>query len=154
MYGRTGSPCSTTFSRSAIAISCTTLPRLSRRRRREGRARVERFAGARATLPAPVERNFEQAVCDVKQLETALRASKPKSQSAKARRKPCPPPIPSTGDHKLPAREIVGTVSVRVTTEDRDLWQTAAGERRLSDWVRDSLNDIAAAAVRRSKPKP
>ncbi len=46
------------------------------------------------------------------------------------------------------------TVSVRVTTEERDLWQSAAGERRLSDWVRDSLNDIAAAAVRRSKPKP
>jgi hypothetical protein len=48
----------------------------------------------------------------------------------------------------------VHTVSVRVTTEERDLWQSAAGERRLSDWVRDSLNDIAAAAVRHSKPKP
>jgi len=48
----------------------------------------------------------------------------------------------------------VHTVSVRVTTEERDLWQSAAGERRLSDWVRDSLNEVAAAAVRRAKSKP
>jgi hypothetical protein len=36
----------------------------------------ERFAGARAALPAPVEKHFEQAIRDVKRLEKA-RPSKP-----------------------------------------------------------------------------
>jgi len=48
----------------------------------------DRFAGARATLPAPVERHFEDAVRDVKQLEAVRRGSKPESASAKQRKNP------------------------------------------------------------------
>lgn len=44
----------------------------------------------------------------------------------------------------------VYSISVRVTAEERDLWLGAAGERRLSDWMRDTLT----AAARRSKGKP
>jgi hypothetical protein len=48
----------------------------------------ERFAGARAALPAPVERHFEEAVRHAKQLENAQRASKPGKASARMRKKP------------------------------------------------------------------
>ena len=44
----------------------------------------------------------------------------------------------------------VHSISVRVTTEERDLWESAAGERRLSDWIRETLT----ATARRSKGKP
>ena len=48
----------------------------------------DRFAGARAALPAPVEKHFEEAVRDVKQLEKVRRASKPEKATAKLRKKP------------------------------------------------------------------
>jgi len=48
----------------------------------------DRFAGARAALPAPVEKHFEEAVRDVKQLEKVRRASKPEKATAKVRKKP------------------------------------------------------------------
>jgi len=48
----------------------------------------DRFAGARAALPAPVEKHFEEAVRDVKQLEKVRRASKPEKAPAKLRKKP------------------------------------------------------------------
>jgi len=48
----------------------------------------DRFAGARAALPAPVEKHFEEAVRDVKQVEKARRASKPEMAPAKVRKKP------------------------------------------------------------------
>ena len=47
----------------------------------------DRFASARAALPAPVEKHFEAAVRDTKQLETARRASKPKKPPATTRKK-------------------------------------------------------------------
>jgi hypothetical protein len=45
----------------------------------------DRFAGARAALPAPVEKHFEEAMRDVKQLEKTRRASQ--SENAAKRRK-------------------------------------------------------------------
>jgi len=48
----------------------------------------DRFAGARAALPATVEKHFEEAVRDVKQVEKARRASKPEMAPAKVRKKP------------------------------------------------------------------
>lgn len=47
-----------------------------------------RFAAARAALPAPVEKHFEEAVRDAKQLEKARRASKSEKATAKVRKKP------------------------------------------------------------------
>jgi hypothetical protein len=47
----------------------------------------DRFAGVRAARPAPVENHFEQAVRDVKQLETARRASRREPQPASTRKK-------------------------------------------------------------------
>ncbi|MBC7977252.1 MAG: virulence RhuM family protein [Myxococcales bacterium] len=46
-----------------------------------------RFASARAALPAPVEQHFDDAVRNVKQLDTARRASKPKLPPASSRKK-------------------------------------------------------------------
>lgn len=46
----------------------------------------DRFAGARAELPAPVEGHFEDAVRDVKQLENARRAPKPGKTPPKVRK--------------------------------------------------------------------
>jgi hypothetical protein len=48
----------------------------------------DRFAGARAALPAPVEKHFEEAVRDVKQLEKARRPAKAGKGSSKGRKKP------------------------------------------------------------------
>lgn len=48
----------------------------------------DRFAAARATLPAPVEKHFDEAVRDVKQLEKVRQASKPEKAPAKPRKKP------------------------------------------------------------------
>ena len=48
----------------------------------------DRFAGARAVLPAPVEKHFEEAVRNVKQLEKVRRASRPEKAPAKLRKKP------------------------------------------------------------------
>ena len=47
----------------------------------------DRFASERAALPAPVERHFEAAVRDVKQLEAARRAPKPRKPPASTRKK-------------------------------------------------------------------
>jgi hypothetical protein len=47
----------------------------------------DRFASERAALPAPVEKHFEEAVRNVKQLETARRTSKPKKPPANTRTK-------------------------------------------------------------------
>jgi Virulence protein RhuM family len=62
--------------------------RLARRRGGEGGAGVRSVRWARAALPAPVEKHFEEAVRDVKQLEKARRASKPEKAPAKVRKKP------------------------------------------------------------------
>jgi hypothetical protein len=48
----------------------------------------DRFASERAALPAPVEKHFEAAVRDVKQLEAARRAPKPRQPPASTRKKP------------------------------------------------------------------
>ncbi len=48
----------------------------------------ERFAGARAALPAPVEQHYEDAVRDVKQLEKTRRAPKANKAKGKGRKKP------------------------------------------------------------------
>lgn len=48
----------------------------------------DRFASERAALPAPVEKHFEAAVRDVKQLEAARRAPKPRRPPASTRKKP------------------------------------------------------------------
>jgi len=48
----------------------------------------DRFATARAQLPAPVEKHFQDAVRDVKQLERARRATNPTKASVKPRKKP------------------------------------------------------------------
>jgi hypothetical protein len=49
----------------------------------------DRFARERAARPAPVEKHFEAAVRDVKQLEASRRASKPrKPPPASTRKKP------------------------------------------------------------------
>ena len=46
-------------------------------------------------------------------------------------------------------------VSLRATDEERAAWESAAGERKLSEWMRDALNAAAAAAARpRPKGKP
>jgi len=37
-------------------------------------------------------------------------------------------------------------VGLRATIEERAAWERAAGERNLSDWMRDTLNAAAAAA--------
>jgi hypothetical protein len=47
----------------------------------------------------------------------------------------------------------------RLTNEERAAWEKAAGDRKLSDWMRDTLNAAAAAATppartSRSKAKP
>jgi hypothetical protein len=43
-------------------------------------------------------------------------------------------------------------VGLRATAEERAAWERAAGERKLSDWMRDALN-AAAAAVEANSPK-
>lgn len=48
----------------------------------------DRFASERAALPARVEKHFEAAVRDVKQLEAARRAPKPRRPPASTRKKP------------------------------------------------------------------
>ena len=48
----------------------------------------ERFAGARAALPSPVEQHFEAAIRDLKQLEKARRPPKPAKPPTKGRKKP------------------------------------------------------------------
>ena len=42
-------------------------------------------------------------------------------------------------------------ISVRITAEERDSWLAAAGDGRLADWIRSTLN---GAARQRSKSKP
>ncbi len=45
------------------------------------------FASARAMLPAPVDKHFEEAVGDVKQLEKARKGSEPRRGPSPRRRK-------------------------------------------------------------------
>ena len=54
-------------------------------------------------------------------------------------------------------------VGLRATEEERAAWEAAAGERKLSDWMREVLNAAASAAaasapssarISRSKSKP
>jgi hypothetical protein len=45
------------------------------------------------------------------------------------------------------------SIGVRVTDDERAAWEHAAGDMRLSDWIRATLND-AATAARRGKAKP
>jgi hypothetical protein len=45
-------------------------------------------------------------------------------------------------------------VGLRATAEERAAWESAAGDRKLSEWMRDALNAAAAAARPRSKAKP
>lgn len=53
----------------------------------EGEIEYDQFASARAALPAPIEKHFEAAVRDVKQLETARRALKLDKPPANTRKK-------------------------------------------------------------------
>ncbi|NOU27166.1 MAG: virulence RhuM family protein [Polyangiaceae bacterium] len=48
----------------------------------------DRFASARAELPSAVERDFDEAIRDVKQLETARRTAKTEKARPKSRKKP------------------------------------------------------------------
>jgi len=48
-------------------------------------------------------------------------------------------------------------LTLRVTDAERAAWQRAAGERKISDWIRDTCNaaaPIAEITRPRSKPKP
>ena len=59
---------------------------------------------------------------------------------------------------RSPSGAVSKMIGMRVTNEERAAWERAAGERRLSDWMRDTLNDAAAttppARTSRSKGKP
>lgn len=59
---------------------------------------------------------------------------------------------------RSPSGVVSKTIGLRVTAEERAAWELAAGERSLSDWMRDTLNAGAAAATatppaRTSRPK-
>jgi hypothetical protein len=45
------------------------------------------------------------------------------------------------------------SIGVRATPGERAAWESAAGERKLSDWIRDTLNAAAAAATIRSRAR-
>lgn len=61
---------------------------------------------------------------------------------------------------RSPSGVVSKTLGLRVTMEERAAWEKAAGERSLSDWMRDTLNAAAATATpsagrtSRSKSKP
>jgi hypothetical protein len=42
---------------------------------------------------------------------------------------------------------VTKPVGLRATTEERDAWKAAAGARKLSDWMRDTLNAAAREAL-------
>ena len=44
------------------------------------------------------------------------------------------------------------SIGVRATAEERAAWESAAGDRRLSDWIRDTLNVAAGRTRPKSKP--
>ena len=48
---------------------------------------------------------------------------------------------------RSPSGMVSKTIGVRATAEERAAWERAAGDRRLSDWIRDLLNAAAAAAA-------
>lgn len=48
---------------------------------------------------------------------------------------------------RSPSGVVSKTLGLRVTTEERAAWEKAAGERKLADWMRDTLNAAAAAAA-------
>lgn len=58
---------------------------------------------------------------------------------------------------RSPSGVVSKTLGLRVTNEERAAWESAAGERKLADWMRDTLNAAAAAAAAtkpRAKSKP
>jgi len=64
------------------------------------------------------------------------------------------------GKIRAPSGAPSKPVGVRATDDERAAWERAAGERKLSDWIRDTLNAAAAATpspplrATRSKGKP
>lgn len=62
---------------------------------------------------------------------------------------------------RSPSGAVSKMIGMRVTDEERAAWEKTAGGRRLSDWMRDTLNAAAAATAApppartsRSKGKP
>ena len=56
---------------------------------------------------------------------------------------------------RSPSGMVSKMIGMRVTNEERAAWESAAGGRKLSDWMRDTLNAAAAAATKpRAKSKP
>lgn len=55
---------------------------------------------------------------------------------------------------RSPSGAVSKTIALRATAEERAAWERAAGERKLSDWMREALNDAAAIRTSRSRSKP